>query len=185
MEGAYKEHAVVREPNFKTYLAKFGLIGGAIALILFGILMAGSNFGTVFIGVGIIMFFVTLTFWGRFNVTYEYIYCDGQFDFDKISGGEDRKHLLRADLDSVDLMAPADSKELNGLNNTPGLRVKDFSSGRDDAVKYAIVWSDKEQKIKVIFEPTDEMLTIAKQKAPRKVLIGNEIVGNYVTAERF
>lgn len=185
MEGAYKEHTVVREPNIKTYLAKFGLLGGAIVLILLGIVFAGNGIGTVCIGAGVIMLFLTLTFWGRFNVTYEYIYCDGQFDFDKISGGEDRKHILRADLESADILAPVDSHELDALNNTPGLRVKDFSSGREDAKKYAIIWSDKDQKIKAIFEPTDEMLDMAWQKAPRKVLLGNEVLKNYVTAERY
>lgn len=185
MEGAYKEHTVDREPTAKTYIAKIGLISGSLLFIVLGILMMGTSFGTIGVGIGVVALFVTLTLWSRFNVTYEYIYCDGQFDFDKISGGEDRKHLLRADLESADVLAPLNSHELDCYKNISGMKEKDFSSGNKDARKYVIVWSDKNQKNRVIFEPTDEMLTMAKQKAPRKVLIGNEIVGNYVTAERF
>ena len=36
----------------------------------------------------------------RLNIEYEYIYADGQIDFDRISGNAKRKTLMRVDIEN-------------------------------------------------------------------------------------
>lgn len=175
MTGAYTEYSVKKLPDAKSFAGKVGLIAGVLVLLFMGFMFAGTTLGTIGIGGGFGLGFIAIMIWPRFNVEYEYIYCDGQFDFDKISGSDSRKHILRLDLDSSTLLAPESAPELDSVNSIKGLVVKDFSSGDKSARRYCLVATDGESKIKVIFEPSDEILELAKSKAPRKVITG--IVG--------
>lgn len=47
------------------------------------------------------------------KIEYEYIFCDGQIDFDRINGGARRKHILRVDMEEVELVAPKNSHALD------------------------------------------------------------------------
>ena len=105
----------------------------------------------------------------RLSAEYEYIYCDGQIDFDRINGGESRKHVLRVDLDNIEIVAPEQSHELDKYRNSQ-LKVRDFSSHDPKAKKYCIITSDETNRVKILFEPSEKMIELAKQKSPRKVI---------------
>ena len=120
-----------------------------------------------FVGVIALMFAYYLI--PRLSVVYEYVFCDGQLDFDKIMAGEKRKHMYRLDFDQVLLMAPANSHALDSYKNNPNARKKDFSSLEKGRKVYCIVQSEGDIQTLVYFEPNEKMISYIKQKAPRKV----------------
>ena len=167
MTGSYTENSVKRKATVSTYLAKAALILAVILLFLFGLLINQSIIMFISIGVG---FAAGYYLFPRLSAEYEYIFCDGQIDFDRINGGESRKHILRVDLDNVEIMAPEKSHELDKYNNS-NIKVRDFSSHDPNNKKYCIITSDETNRVKIVFEPSEKMLELAKNKSPRKVIV--------------
>lgn len=168
MNGLYTETYVKVKKSPLLSLVKPLLIVIGIAVVLLGFMgIAGLGFLFVVVGGGIIFAAVCLS--PLLNVDYEYIFCDGQIDFDRISGGEKRKTVLKLDMDNIEIMAPEKSHQLDSYNHMEGITVKDFSSKIADHKKYSIFLSNEGKKLLVIFEPSEKMVEFAKQKAPRKV----------------
>lgn len=179
MTGAYTETTVKRKKTAKTLAAKVGLFAATLILLFLGLVGAaifGSTVSTICLILGFGMIFLMVIMFPRFNVEYEYIYCDGQIDFDKIMGGEKRKRLLRVDLDNIEIWAPEDSSDLNAFNNAR-FQERDFTSHEPDKKVYVLVAADGADRYKVRFEPSDKMLELAKQKAARKVHLDSESAG--------
>ena len=105
----------------------------------------------------------------RLNVEWEYVFCDGQLDFDRISGGAKRKTMLRVDFEHLVVMAPKNSHSLDGYRHN-GVAVKDFSSLEAGKNVYGMVITGGEQNQLIFFEPSEKMLAVMKQKAPRKIV---------------
>lgn len=104
----------------------------------------------------------------RLSLEYEYVYCDGQLDFDKIMGKSSRKNLLKVQFEQVVMMAPQDSHALDGYTYVQ-TKVKDFSSRSKDGKAYVIVTKEGEAVTKILFEPNQKMVDIIRSKYPRKV----------------
>lgn len=164
MEGLYAEARAKKKVTAKDNLIKFLLVGGMIVSFALGFLadMVFIILGLVFLGVG-------YYFLPRLATEYEYVFCDGQVDFDRISGGVKRKTLLRVDFEKLVVIAPKNSHALDGYRHN-GVQVKDFSSMEEHARVYAMVIKGNEQNILIYFEPSDKMLAAMKQKAPRKIM---------------
>lgn len=167
MNELYTEASVKKQKTAKDTLVKVGIIIADAILLFLGVL--GFS---LFLFLGIAAVIATIYFMPYLNVDYEYIFCDGQFDFDKIMGGNKRKTQLKMDLDSCEVLCPATSHQLDGYTYQR-LQVKDFSSGNSSAKAYALVGKDIKNNtmVKVIFEPSEKMIAFAKQKAPRKVFM--------------
>lgn len=165
MNDLYTEASVKKKVTATDNLIKFGAIAGAALILLVGVWLLN---GVVMLAgiVGGVLVFILLP---RLSVVYEYIFCDGQLDFDKIMAGEKRKHIYRLDFDQVLLMAPANSHALDSYKNNPNARRKDFSSMEKDRKVYCIVQSEGDIQTLVYFEPNEKMVSYIKQKAPRKV----------------
>ena len=162
MNQLYAEAGVKRKDSTASMGLRMLMIVGIIigALLLF--------LGQVFSMVGIVMIVALIYLFPRLNVEYEYIFVDGQLDFDRITGNAKRKTLLRIDLDQVEIIAPAGSHALDSYTYMK-LVEKDFSSGNKDSKPYVIVANVEEKKLKILFEPSDKMLSVIKQKSPRKL----------------
>jgi len=167
MNELYTEAGVKKKKTAKDTLVKVGIIVADAILLFLGVL--GFS---LFLFLGIAAVVATIYFMPYLNVDYEYIFCDGQFDFDKIMGGNKRRTQIKMDLDSCEVLCPATSHQLDGYTYQK-LTVKDFSSGNPSAKKYALVGKEIKNNtlVKVIFEPSEKMLAFAKQKAPRKVFM--------------
>ena len=165
MTGSYTEASVKRKVDFSTYLAKAGMILIIVFLFLLGIIIQQTIIAFASIGLGCLAAYYIFP---KFSAEYEYIFCDGQIDFDRINGGESRKQVLRIDLDNVEIMAPEKSHEMDKFNNS-NIKIRDFSSRMPDAKRYCIITSDDSNRVKIIFEPSEKMVELAKQKSPRKV----------------
>ena len=167
MNDMYTEAGVKKQKSAKDALIKVAIFV-ADAILLFAGLLGAS----ILLFLGIAATVATFYFLPYLNVDYEYIFCDGQFDFDKIMGGNKRKTQLKMDLDSCEVLCPATSHQLDGYTYQR-LQVKDFSSGNPSAKAYALVGKDSKNNtlVKAIFEPSEKMIALAKQKAPRKVFM--------------
>ena len=164
MDGLYAESRAKKKMTIKDQLIKFGVIAGMLVFFILGFLTMNVFlliFGVVFLG-------LTYYLLPRLHVEYEYVFCDGQLDFDKISGGMKRKNMLRIDFDQLVVVAPKNSHALDGYRHE-GVAVKDFTSFEDDHAVYGIVISGGEKPTLIYFEPNEKMLAAMKQKAPRKI----------------
>ncbi len=160
MNDAYAEAGVKKQENAASMALRVLMIIGIILGVYF--MMLGGFFSIA----GIALVVVLGIMFPRLHVDYEYVYVDGQLDFDKIIGKAKRKTILRIDFDQVDIMAPANSHSLDQYAN---IEKKDFSSGAKDSKPYAIIAKQGEKKIKILFEPSEKMIELIKQKAPRKI----------------
>lgn len=162
MNELYAEAGVKRKDTMGTFAMRFILIFVAISAFL----LTFQNSILLFISAILIVAIVYI--FPRLNVQYEYVFCDGQLDFDKIMGNAKRKTALKLDFDHVAIMAPAGSHALDGYTYIK-TTVKDFSSRRKDVKPYVIVTRQGELTTKILFEPNEKMIGCIKSKYPRKI----------------
>ena len=101
------------------------------------------------------------------KVDYEYVFVDGQLDFDKIMGGEKRKHMLRIDFDDLVVVAPEKSHALDGYKDA---QEYDFSANNPEMKNYMIVVSKGEKRMKICFSPNEKLLQAMKSKSRSKIV---------------
>mgnify|MGYP000976649082 CR=1 FL=1 len=80
MNELYAEAGVKRRENAKSILGRVGMI--AFIILSFFI----SGLAPFLIVLPVVAIVVAVIFFPRLNVEYEYVFCDGQIDFDKIMG---------------------------------------------------------------------------------------------------
>jgi len=165
MDGLYAEARAKKKVTIKDKLIKFLIIGGMVVFFALGFL----TFSMWLILIGLIFMALCYFFLPKLAVEYEYVFCDGQLDFDKISGGQRRKTMLRVDFEKLVVIAPKNSHALDGYRHN-GVLVKDFSSLDPNAKVYGMVITGGEQQTMLYFEPSEKMLAAMKQKAPRKIV---------------
>lgn len=163
MNEMYAEAGVKRRSTPGTYAAKGGLIFAVIFLVVLSLITGTS----LFIPIAGLVVLVIIYLFPRLNIEYEYVFCDGQLDFDKIMGGAKRKTVLRIDFDNVEIVAPKGSHALDSYQQ---LKVKDFSSYNPEVKPYVIVTSNNGEMLRLYFEPSEKMLEVMKLKAPRKIV---------------
>jgi hypothetical protein len=162
MNELYAEAGVKRKETAGTYAIRFLLIFVAIAAFL----LTFQN--SILLFVAAILIVAIVYVFPRLNVEYEYVFCDGQLDFDKIMGNAKRKNALKIDFEQVEIMAPEGSHALDGYTYVKSV-VKDFSSRSKDVKPYVIIMREGEKATKILFEPNEKMINCIKLKNPRKV----------------
>lgn len=165
MEGNYCEARAKKKTTAKDTLIKAAFIIAIVIGVLLALFSGQSLLILVPVAAGIGAYFV----FPMLKVEYEYVYCDGQLDFDKIMNGERRKHLDRVDLDQAVVVAPKSSHALDGYRHDK-VKVIDYSSLDEHAKIFGLVITAGEQSTLYWFEPDENMIGKMKQKAPRKVV---------------
>lgn len=165
MANLYTEANVKKKVTTKDTMIKLAVIAAVVALFVVGLL--GLNMLVLLLA--IISAICAYTFLPRLSIVYEYIFCDGQLDFDKIMAGERRKHMYRLDFEQVLLMAPENSHALDCYKQNKNAKVLNYSSLEPNRKVFCIVETSGEQQTLVYFEPDEKMISYIKQKAPRKV----------------
>lgn len=163
MEHSYTEANAKKKTTVGVVALKIVLI---LAVIL---LLFASMFQRLILLVAVIAAAALIWYWPRFRVVWEYIFCDGQLDFDMIQGGERRKNILRIEIENADVVAPLESERLAGYRH---LEVRDYSSGNGGANVYGIATRlpDKgEEKVLILFEPSERMVELMYTKCPNLV----------------
>ena len=163
MEELYSETYLKAKPSPKRTMARIGFIVLCVALVYIAVFVMHSA-PMLFLAVvidGFIVFFMPSG-----NIAYEYVFVDGQIDFDCIIKGNKRKHKKRTDLEKIDLIAPEGAPSLNQFQNLPLL---DFSSGnRDDKHFIAISRTDSGQE-RIKFTPDEKLIENMKFKGRSKI----------------
>lgn len=163
MNHLYAEAGVKRKDTAATMGLRILMFIGVFAGVL--LIMLGQLWS--YVGVALVASIVFL--YPRLSVEYEYVYVDGQIDFDRITGKAKRKTMLRIDIEQVEIIAPSNSPALDSYNHIQ-LEKKDFSSLSKDSKPYVIIASVGSKKMKILFEPSENMLNMIKQKSSRKVV---------------
>ena len=164
MEGSYTEAGVKRKDTIGTIALRFLMIFGAVVLFFAAFY---SQWMMILAAALICLDIFLIPF---LKVDYEYIFCDGQIDFDRINGGAKRKHILRVDMEEIEVVAPKNSHAIDQFRSGGQGTVKDFTSGRSDAKVYVIIAKQKGNLVKILFEPSEKMIACMKNKSPRKVI---------------
>lgn len=159
MEQTYVETNVKKRVTASVVILKVVLI--IAVLLLFWLTVWVRLLMILALGGAVFLFW----YWPRFHEEWEYIYCDGQLDFDLIQGGERRKHKQRIELEHADVVAPIDSSKLEGYRHLTKL---DYSSLQPDADLYGIVTkvADQGDKVMILFEPDDRLIQAMYAKRP-------------------
>ncbi len=159
MEGSYAEWSVKKENKGTATALRALMIIGIVALAVAGLLFASGVLIFIALAGGLAYFYVA----PLLNIEYEYVYVNGQFDFDRITNNNGRKKLLRIDLDNADHLSPVRNNP-NNVSQNNSMQQKDFTSRREHARVYEIVGPDQKGKMtRVLFEPSDEILNLVRQ----------------------
>ena len=160
MSDYYTEQLVKKRTDMKDIAIKALLtaltIVSILAIFMFPMAIIAP---VIMIAADIIMF-------RRLDVEYEYIYVNGELDIDKIMHKERRKHLFTANLNEMEVLAKSGASELDAFKN---VKTADYTTRQPEAKVYEMVLLIKGEKIKVLFEPNEEMLEGIWMTAPRKV----------------
>ncbi|HAK57353.1 MAG TPA: hypothetical protein DCP06_00060 [Lachnospiraceae bacterium] len=162
MEQAYAEASCKRKKTVMITALKIVLVVIVVLIMLSTILLAW------FAIIGVVAAGALIWYWPRFDVMWEYVYCDGQLDFDQILGGEKRKTVLRIEIEDADVIAPIGSERLDGYRHIP---VKNYTSLEKDANVYgvAVRIGKNDEKTLIMFEPSEKMIDLMHSKCPRTV----------------
>ena len=101
------------------------------------------------------------------DLEYEYLYLDKELSVDKVMAKSKRKRVAAYSLDRMEIFAPIRSYHLDNYKNR-NVKVKDFSIGEElqPDKRYVMYYEGGE---KIIFSPSEEMVKVMKNVAPRKV----------------
>lgn len=162
MNQLYAEAGVRKKETSVSMALRALLVVGAVVGALLMLL------GGLFSILGIIIIALMVFLFPKLNIEYEYVFVDGQIDFDRITGKAKRKTILRIDMEQVDIIAPEGSHALDSYNHVQ-IERKDFSSGDKNSKPYVIIANKENKKYRIAFEPNEKMLSMIKQKNPRKL----------------
>lgn len=165
MNELYAEAGVKRKETAGTMALRFLMIFGTV--IIFFLILTLQN--SILLLLSAILIVGIIYLFPRLKVEYEYVFCDGQLDFDKIMGNAKRKNVMKIDFEQVEIMAPEGSHSLDGYTYAKST-VKDFSSKSKDVKPYVIIIRKGETTTKILFEPSEKMISCIKMKNPRKVV---------------
>lgn len=162
MNETYAELVVKRKDTIKTTALRVLLI--VVAVLAFLLTISNSILLLVTALYVAALFYIL----PRLSYEYEYVYCDGQLDFDKIMGKSSRKNTMKVQFEHVVAMAPQGSHALDGYAHIQS-KVKDFTS-KDPKVKpYVLIVKENEKTTKVLFEPNQAIIDMVRHKYPRIV----------------
>lgn len=140
-------------------LAGFFLVFGLFFMVILGTALV---FIIMVILAGIVIFLMPTN-----KIAYEYVFVDGQIDFDCIFNGSKRKTMKRIDMVKMEIAAPEGSHQLDAFQQLPLI---DYSSGlSSDKHWLAVVFGDKGTE-RIKFTPDEKMIRMMKLKSPGKIV---------------
>lgn len=149
-------------------LAKFGkvllitlTVIFVLAIFLLPPLMIFAFIGALLTGAG--AYFLNLFT----DLEYEYLYLDKELVVDKVMAKSRRKRIATYQLDRIEILAPVKSYRLDNYKNR-NAKAKDYSIGEvlQPDRRYAMYYEGGE---KILLSPSEELIKVMKNVAPRKV----------------
>jgi len=143
------------------FQAVFHSIGDSAALISSILWFAG--FG----GISALIYFYK----DNLKIDYEYSFTNGVLDVARVKNNKSRKDLLSIDTNKeLELIAPIMTDEFNRYQSMRGVKKVNAWLNRDIEKYFAIIRKDN-QRIMLIFEPSEKFVTAIRKYNPQKVRI--------------
>lgn len=162
MNDTYIE-LLVKKPDSKTATLLHNLMIGVGAVLFLGGLF--SYLAVSLLGIVILICSVLPTLSN--DIEYEYLYLDKELSIDQIRKQEKRKKVASYRLDTLVLMAPKGSSELDRYQQ---LKLIDYSSGLAEGNPYEIVVEGKNEKVRILIDTTSELVETIRRLNPRNVI---------------
>lgn len=163
------EQIVKHKKNAKDIMAIVGIvllaILATIAVLMLTIsIKALGSFWLIFVvGVWVGAYFLMQ----NTSIEYEYIMTNNELDIDKIIAKSRRKRIQTIDFKQIIFMAPVDSlKHKREFENTSGIKKILDLSGSKNLPLYFIDFSKDGERIRIIFEPKQEIVNGAMKFNP-------------------
>lgn len=101
------------------------------------------------------------------DVEYEYLYLDRELVVDKVMAKSKRKRVASYSVDGIEIFAPVKSYHLDNYRNRSA-KVVDYSIGEElqPDRRFAMYYKGGE---KILLSPSEEMVKVMKNVAPRKI----------------
>ncbi len=165
MNDVYVEWLVPGKKNPAAGLIQIG------AYVLTALFIIGGLMGFLPLFIpGIVMIGVDYFCIPMLSVEYEYLFCAGELQIDRIFSKEKRKTAKNYKLAQMEAFAEEGSSKLDNFNN-PNMKTSDFTSGDPDVKKYVMIVHHEDSMERVYLEPGEEMLKALKMSYPSKVVI--------------
>lgn len=163
MSETYVECLVKKKTSTVMLFLKMLTIVMAVVFILAGL---GLIFWPALLA-GVIMAVAAYFIVMNADLEYEYLYLDKEITIDKVMAKAKRKRVTKYEIESMEILAPIKSWHLDEYKNRT-VKTVDYSSGveKQPDLRYAMYYDGG---IKVILEPSMEMVKAIKNIAPRKV----------------
>ena len=165
MSDAYVECLVKAKTSTVAKLGKTLLITLTVifilAIVVLPPVMIFAFIGALITGVG--AYFLNLFT----DLEYEYLYLDKELTVDKVMAKSKRKRIATYQLDRIEILAPVRSYHLDNYKNR-NTKDKDYSIGEvlQPDRRYAMYYEGGE---KILLSPSEELIKVMKNVAPRKI----------------
>ncbi len=158
----YTEQMVEQKATLQTMIKRAAIVVFVIMMFMVCIIISLAAF-PLFLGSCALAVYL----WKRSNLEFEYLYYSGDLDIDKIMGKQKRKRVFSTDIKNIEIVAPTGAPELYRYKD---LKTYDCSTNSGNKT-YEMVITKKDQKVKVMFEPKEEILKSMKMYEPRKIFL--------------
>lgn len=164
MGDSYREIMVKRETSVMDQVKKISLIGLTVLMFAGGIFITPLLL-LVGLALAIVCYFIV----PGFDLEYEYLYVNGELDVDKIMSKQKRKKCASYDMNLLEIMAPSNSHELDSYRNKKDIKIRDFTSRKQDVLSYTLIFNLEKGQELVKVELDEAIVSDIRRIAPRKV----------------
>lgn len=166
MEPLYSETYLKAKPRKKSATLRYALIFLMVVLVLAGLFFTAVLKSALILMVIIVTDVLIGIFLPTKDVAFEYVFVDGQIDFDCIYKGEKRKTLQRIDMEKIEFFAPASSHIWDSYAHLP---LVDYASGFEPERDYVALHQGEKGQERIAFTPDEKMLSMIDRKSPSKL----------------
>ena len=119
----------------------------------------------------VLLAYAAYMLWGYTSIEYEYSFLNGELSVDKIMGQRKRKSVAAYDIKEAEIIAPVMSEQI--IRASMNAVVKDYSSGSNHGMVYAMIINNANGRTKVLFEPNEKVIEAMYHVRPN-IVIKNE-----------
>lgn len=163
MSETYVECLVKKKSNTGMVFLRMLTTIMAVAFVVIGVIVWQALF--IGLAMGVAAYFIYL----NADLEYEYLYLDKEITIDKVMAKSKRKRVVKYEVERMEILAPIKSWHIDEFKNR-SVKTVDYSSGveKQPDLRYVMYY---EGNLKVILEPSMEMVKAIKNIAPRKVFM--------------
>ncbi len=170
MGDTFLEQIVKKRDTVKESIIRFLIIFAGVVIFIASLLFLGNQFVGPFsllIGVGGIYF--AWYFASGLNLEFEYIYTNGEIDFDKISAKRKRKRIVTVRISSFDDFGKFDAQKYK--NQRYDVTINASVSLLDPETHYATFRNRDGKSCILMFTPNEKLLETIKAQYRKKAYV--------------